>query len=100
MYSLRTNSTLSKYGLVFLLLFSLVIAKLYLDHDASHLIKPDNHCALCLSAASDGHVIPPLLIIFNNSTLPDPAIQADWAELHLSVVATTGNRDPPETLNS
>ncbi|WP_416306561.1 hypothetical protein [Neptunicella sp. SCSIO 80796] len=100
LHSFRTASTLSKYGLVLLLLFSFVVAKLYVDHDASHLVKPDNHCALCLSAANADHALPPTAVILNNAVLPSTVIQMLPMDEYESTVTVTRNRGPPEKLNS
>lgn len=100
LHSFRATSALSRYGLVFLLLFSFVIAKLYVDHDASHLITPDNHCALCLSAAGAEHALPPTIIIVDDVILPLTTIPSQPVENAQAVVSVLRNRGPPENINS
>ena len=70
LYSFRGTSALSKYGLLVLLVFSLVMAKLYIGHDVSHLLKPDTHCAFCTSVVFDNDALPVSMLELNHIYQP------------------------------
>ncbi|GAA81274.1 MULTISPECIES: hypothetical protein [Pseudoalteromonas] len=91
LHSLRNQTTLIKYALVLVVLFSVFSAW----HDTSHVLKTDQECELCLSSIDLEHSIPAKVTLFESDFHSFSSIKLNSQHFHSVFVAITGNRDPP-----
>jgi hypothetical protein len=95
LHLLRTPSTPLRYALVLSLLLSIGLS-IFADWDnPAHVLKTDQHCALCLYSDSIDNSFPPKIPYF--ALLPNVIVQFAFESQSylLKFTNTTGNRDPP-----
>ena len=91
LHSLRNQTTLIKYALVLVVLFSVFSAW----HDTSHALKTDQECELCLSSLDLEDSLPAKVILFESDVHHFSLIKLNNQHFYTVFVAITGNRDPP-----
>lgn len=95
LHSFRSQSAPLKYVLVLSLLFSIGLSIFADWHNPAHVLKTDQHCALCISAANLDNSIPPQIPYFAYFPSAIARPSAETYDYYLEVIGTTGNRDPP-----
>lgn len=96
LHHFRRPSTVLKYALVLTLLASISLSIFSEWHNPAHVLKTDQHCALCISAHNFDHSL-----LYKLSQLTVPAAQSErlvvaQSRYVPSFIRITGNRDPPE----
>lgn len=91
LHSLRSQTALLKYILVFVVLFSAFSAW----HDTTHILNTAQECELCSSAIDLEHSIPSKANLFESETHTPTLIQLSNWHFYRVFVGNTGNRDPP-----
>ena len=94
LHSLRNQTTLLKYILVFVVLFSVFSAW----HDTSHALKTGQECELCLSSLDLEDSIPAKVTLFESDVHYFSFTKLNTQHFYSVFVAITGNRDPPFVL--
>jgi hypothetical protein len=77
------------------LLFSIGLSIFADWHNPAHVLKTDQHCALCISSANLDNSIPPQIPYFACSPSMLVQLTFELHDYHVETVGTTGNRDPP-----
>ncbi|MEM5514428.1 hypothetical protein WNY79_16155 [Pseudoalteromonas sp. AS84] len=94
LHSLRNQTTLIKYALVLVVLFSVFSAW----HDTSHALKAGQECELCLSSLDLDDSIPAKVTLFESGVQYFSFTKLNSQHFYSVFVAITGNRDPPFVL--
>jgi hypothetical protein len=89
--SLRSQTTLLKYILVFFVLFSFFSAW----HGASHVLNTAQECELCLSDSDLENSLPAKVTLFESDVHSFSFIKLNSQHFYSVFVAIAGNRDPP-----
>ncbi|MBU2925460.1 hypothetical protein Q4506_06100 [Colwellia sp. 4_MG-2023] len=91
LHSLRSQTTLLKYILVFVVLFSAFSAW----HDTSHVLNTAQECELCSSSLDLEHSIPTKISLFESDVHSFSLIKLSSWHLYSVFIGHAGNRDPP-----
>ncbi|MBQ4834332.1 hypothetical protein J8L70_13850 [Pseudoalteromonas sp. MMG010] len=94
LHSLRRHTTLLKYSVVLLLLFSVIS----LWHDTSHAANTDQECELCLSSFDLDESISSKVTLFEGEIDLYPPTPLISKHFYSKFIAITGNRDPPSVI--
>lgn len=95
LHQFRTPTAALKYALVLCLLFIIGLSIFADWHNPAHVLKTDQHCALCISSANLDNSIPAQTPHFADFPRTMVRPSAEIYEYYLENIGTTGNRDPP-----
>lgn len=98
LHHVKSRTKVSRYALVLCLLLSIGLSIFSEWHNPSHVLQTDQHCALCLNAHNLDNAFPVDTTNELEHTRSYQAFVVFVVTQLTRFVASTGNRDPPDTL--
>jgi hypothetical protein len=91
LHTLRSQTVVLKYILIFIVLLSVFSAW----HNTHHVLNTVQECERCLSSIDLDHSIPPKVNFFDSNVYYFSLITLNRHHFYSIFVGITGNKDPP-----
>lgn len=98
LHYVNNQTSVLRYVVVVCLLLSIGLSIFSEWHNPSHVLKTDQHCALCLNAHNLDNAFPVDRANLLEFSQTDCAVAELFVAYVTAIVAATGNRDPPNFL--